>query len=307
MKYLLRLFKLLIFMFNFSLPAHGASLQTARAIMGGIEPNYELILDDGTTHKGYMVQNKFFNFWVTKGGFVGEDVLLEGFERDGKLTLSTGTVGPDAIVYGNVILSNNFRIVGHARVSGHARIEGTPYTKGLAQVLGYAEVCDHAQVLGESIIDDFAKIREHAKIETNVIVDGEAEVAGRARITGWGSTCSEDHARVGHSAKVLGDSVVHKTVTVLGEYVLNSPTPVKGNITLGSPKDWRLYRKTQEQKEKWRRAKIAKIPTYHISPIEDYILSEEELEKPEEEELKCNFFLGVPNYSSSSKSAFKAS
>ena len=221
-------------------------VRTAKEIMGD-EQQEVILLEDGSTIKGYSVLNRvpniFYNcdaggfYSLEQGGFIGENVKIDGYEQNGDLVLKAAKIAPTAKVYGHAQLSGWARIHGHAQVFGHAQVSGwstvTDNAKvygsskvyGWSWVSGSSQVLDDAQVFGQARLSGHTKIGASAKVYQQGRVSGEARINGLSRIHGktWvdgnayvtGRSNIYGQSRVSQNAKIA-DSVVTGWVRIYG-------------------------------------------------------------------------------------------
>ena len=177
----------IILLIFFGMTAHlfAEELPRVRDIMS-IEPTHHLRLADGTLEYGYLTKSRgeFLDVnWTKNGGFIGANVRVEGWEKNGKLVLKKASIGPNAHVWGTVTLEGKVKISDNAQVYGNARVSGLLSTP--ARVYGNAFVYGNAHVHGARIYDR-AQVFGNARISWEARVFGKALVAENGDISEFG-------------------------------------------------------------------------------------------------------------------------
>ena len=203
--------------------ANAEELRTAKEIMGD-ELSEIVELEDGSIIRGYRVLNRnispFYNcdaggfYSLEEGGFVGEDVTVDGFNLNGDLVLRGAYIGPNAKVYD------------HAQVFGWARIKGHAQVFGEAKVYGWSTVTDHAKVFGRSKVYGWTWVSVRAQVFDDAQVYGEARVYDSAKIGGFAEIFQK--ARVSGNARVAGTSKVHGKAWIDGDVYITGKSRVYG-------------------------------------------------------------------------------
>ena len=197
---------------------------SAKDIMGD-EPQEVITLEDGTEVSGYRVLNRYisltFNcdaggfFSLKQGGFVGENVKVDGFNLNGELVLKQGMIGPEAKVYGHAELYGWARIKDRAEVFGNAKVYGWSTINEAAKVYGDSSVHGWTWVTGSAKVFDFAEIYGEAHVNNFAEVSGHTKVYGQSRISG--NARIKGHTEVHGKAWVDGNSYITGKAEICGE------------------------------------------------------------------------------------------
>ena len=256
MKLFLNTFSVFIVLLSLGTKILARDIPRVRDIMG-IAPTNFITLANGAKVYGYFTKSRseFLDVnWTKRGGFIGENVRVEGWEKNGKLILKEASIGPMARVWGTVTLEgkvniyDNAQVYGNAKISGilsraarvygNARVSGNAFVHGAwiydrAHVYGDSWVSWEAKIFGKAIVAEKAKIDNFAKVYDDAQVFGNAKVYDNAKVFGKAKVYEDaevyGNAKVYDDARVFGNAKVYRLARVYKKAKVYEDAKVSGN------------------------------------------------------------------------------